>query len=125
VSETGTITRRPRRVRKVDTSGIITTIAGNLEFPGVIAVDRADNVFVVNNFDQVTRIAPDRSATTVFTAPNDPFGVDSLAVDASGNLYVGTSLQPQSGGDAVVMRLDPSGKTTVVAGSGQSAEAIP
>ena len=79
------------RVRKVDTNGIITTVAGNgqLAIPG-------------------TPLGNGKQATSVpLCTPS------SVAVDAADNLYIGSSIC------FVVRKVDTSGIITTVAGKGQ------
>ncbi|HEX8986101.1 MAG TPA: IPT/TIG domain-containing protein [Bryobacteraceae bacterium] len=97
------------RVRKVDASGIVTTIAGNgykgfrgdggpataaeLDSPYGLAVDAAGNVYVADlGNGRVRKISPDGIIETVAggTAQNG-FVLNqprNLALDASGNLYI-------------------------------------
>ena len=79
----------PPRVRKVDASGLISTVAG----PG--ASGEAGDLIL---------------GTT--------FGAQGLAVDASGNVFIGGG----DGPDIVnrVIRVDPSGAVTTVAGTGKA-----
>ena len=130
------------RVRRIDSSGIITTYAGDgnlgftgdggqardavLNFPRKIVVDAAGNVFFSEPAsNRVRRIAPNGIITTIAggSAPgfagdggpatqallNAPWG---LAVDSSGNLYIGDSQNRR------VRKIDTSGIITTVAGSG-------
>lgn len=91
-------------IRKISTtSGMVTTVAGNLNeagfldgmgsdarfhSPGQFTVDKTGNVYVADDFNNAIRkIAPDGKVTTVFQgAPIfQPIGV---AIDANGVLYV-------------------------------------
>ena len=78
----------PVRVRKVDPSGQITTVAG----PG----------------------APGEAGQLVL---GTTFGTTGLAVDAEGNVYLGGGDGPDI--DNRVIRVDPSGDVTTVAGTGE------
>jgi hypothetical protein len=107
-----------QRVRMINTSGVITTIAGNgtagfagdggpatsasLNFPGGLALDSAGSLFIVDPANNRVRKVSGGIITTVAGnglpgssgdggAPlqaefNNPF---ALALDATGNLYVG------------------------------------
>ena len=128
------------RIRKVDASGVITTIAGTghsgyggdgspavaalLSFPGSLALDKAGNVFFNDGANHVLRrIGTDGIITTV--AGNGQTGysgegaalqvavnaTNGLAFDSAGNLYFGDS-------SSHLRRLTPAGKTELVAGTG-------
>lgn len=138
------------RIRKVDPSGIITTIAGTgspgflgdggpatdalLARPGSIAVDADDNVYVVDyDNSRIRRI--DSSGTITTFAGNDdgtfePMAdgsqagdvsfeeVSELIVDRDGNVYANPV--------RVIVRITPDGMVTVVAGGGiESNDGVP
>jgi uncharacterized protein (TIGR03437 family) len=122
------------RVRKINTSGIITTVAGNgtpgsggdggpatsasLFAPAGIALDAAGNLYIADPLGglagtgTVGYTGDGGPATSAQILP--PIG---LAVDAKGNLYIAES------GAAVphVRKVDASGIITTFAGSGTSA----
>ena len=128
------------RVRKIDTAGIITTVAGNgvighggdggpatearLYYPDSVAVDNSGNIIITEN-DRVRKVDPTGIITT-FAGPGsyDDLGdggaaVDAyvreprdLAADASGNVYI------LEGGGNRVRRVDTTGVITTVAGTG-------
>jgi hypothetical protein len=109
-----------QRIRKIDTNGIITTVAGNgdaafagdqgdaksasLNYPGEIAIDPLDNLFIADTVNQVIREVtaagiistvagiPEHSGIGGDNGPptaaqfNDPLG---LTRDPLGSLYVG------------------------------------
>ncbi len=107
------------RIRKIDTSGIITTVAGNgvnafagdhlaatsasLNFPGETAFDAAGNLFIVDSSNEVIRMVSGGIITTVAGTPGTAGnggdgGPPSLAqfnnpfaltIDPAANLYVG------------------------------------
>ena len=108
-----------QRIRKIDTSGIITTVAGNgvnaffgdhlaatsasLNFPGETVVDSAGNLFIVDTVNQVIRMVSGGIISTVAGLPgvignNGDGGSPLLAqfnspfamtLDPSANLYIG------------------------------------
>jgi sugar lactone lactonase YvrE len=116
------------RVRKVDSSGVITTIAGNgsggfsgdggpataaqLFFPVGLAFDGAGNLYLADlSNNQVRKVDTLGMISSVpgTAAFHNPFGV---AVDSVGNLYVAYT------NSNVVNKIDTSGVTTIVAGNG-------
>ncbi|HTE25451.1 NHL domain-containing protein [Flavitalea sp.] len=128
-------------IRKVNTSGIVTTIAGNktygfsgdggpatsaqLAYPGSTAIDNAGNVYVsdIQNH-RIRKISTTGIITTIAgnggsgysgdggQAINSKFAFPgSVVVDNSGNLYVGDY-------NHVIRKIDPSGIITTYAGNG-------
>jgi sugar lactone lactonase YvrE len=132
------------RIRRVDASGRITTVAGTvvggydgddkpatsarLNTPSGVAVDAAGNLFIADSYNnrirrvdasgQITTVAgtvvggydgDDKPATSARL--NTPSGV---AVDASGNLFIADSYNHR------IRRVDASGRITTVAGTGES-----
>ena len=107
-----------QRIRKVDTNGIITTVAGNghatfggdngpanlasLNYPGETVMDSAGNLFIVDIENQVVRKVTGGIITTVAGMPGSPgSGGDggpplqaqfnqpfAITLDPAGNLYV-------------------------------------
>lgn len=106
------------RVRRVDSSSTIRTVAGNgsqtfsgdgaqaaaagLPFPGSMAVDPAGNLYVVDNVDNRVRAVVGGVIRTIAGTGAAAFGGDNgpplqaslnapfaLALDAPGNLYIG------------------------------------
>ncbi|HYM12490.1 MAG TPA: hypothetical protein VEU62_17265 [Bryobacterales bacterium] len=106
------------RIRKVDTNGIITTIAGNgeqgycgdggpavkacLNYPSDIAFDAAGNMYIADEDNNVVRkVTPDGTITTVVGSSGQGYGGDGgppllaalnrpsgLAFDKQGNLII-------------------------------------
>ena len=110
------------RIRKVDTNGIITTVAGNgtagfggdggpateaeLYWPGGVAVDSAGNLYIAdkdssNNNNRIRKVDTSGTIITVagtgthgFSGDGGPaieaqfYAVNQLAIDDSGNLYI-------------------------------------
>jgi sugar lactone lactonase YvrE len=111
------------RVRKIDTSGTISTVAGNgspvssgdrgpataagLRVAGV-AVDRSGNLFVVDD-TRVRKVNAAGIISTLATGLNAP---DGAAVDSAGNLFVAEA------GASRVRKIDSSGTLTTIAGTG-------
>ena len=132
------------RINKVDSSGNVTTLAGNgmpgyadgtggptgtAEFysPSNVVVDAAGNVYVADSVNnRIRKVDPSGNVTTLAgngtqgsadgtggptgTAEfNNPWGV---AVDAAGNVYVADS------GNNRIRKVDPNGNVTMLAGNG-------
>jgi sugar lactone lactonase YvrE len=129
------------RIRKVDPSGIITTVAGSGErgdggdggsateakfwYPSDVTVDREGNLYIadwgnyvirkVNRNGIITTVAGNR--TKGYNGNDGPAtqaqldGPTSVAVDASGNLYIADS------GNHRIRKVDKDGKITTIAGS--------
>ena len=134
-----------RRVRRISPSGQITAFAGTgligsggdggpaaeatLNFPNVVIVDRADNVYISDQFThRIRKVTPDGKISTI-AGTGDGFGSFSgdgglaknaelngqvgLAVDGNGNLFVADRLNHR------IRRIDSStGVITTVAGNG-------
>ncbi len=130
-----------QRVRKISATGSITTFAGNgtagysgdggaataakLNYPATVAVDRAGNVYIGDESNHcIRKVTTSGVITTVagtgtagFTGDGGPAtaarisGV-KLAVDLSGNLYIGT--------DYRIRKVDTSGIISTVAGNGSN-----
>ena len=112
------------RVRKVDTSGTITTIAGTgergfsgdgglavaakLAWPEAVAVDGSGNLYIADtNNNRVRRVDSQGVITTVATGVNSPRG---MALDSSGNLYIAERNTHR------IRKLDTMGTLTTIAG---------
>lgn len=139
------------RVRKVSSSGIITTVAGNgtqgfsgdngpatsaeLAFPVAVALDASGNLFIADLYNnRIRKVSTTGTITTVAgngaknvqsglgsysgdngpatsAGLNYPYGV---AVDAAGNLYIADLYNYR------VRKVSTSGTITTIAGNGQS-----
>ena len=132
------------RVRRVSTSGIITTIAGTgrrghasgdgravsaeLSGPAAVAVDGRGNVFIADSGNnRIRRVTPAGRITTVAGTGVRGFGGDrgptrsaklagpnGLALDQAGNLFIVDDENLR------VRRVTPGGMITTVAGNGGS-----
>jgi RHS repeat-associated protein len=131
------------RIRKVDTSGIITTVAGNgyygysgdggpaiqaqLNNPTGLAVDSWGNLYIADSNNQrIRKIDTNGFITTVAGRSSQGYSGDGgpaiqaqlnnptgLAVDSWGNLYIADQ------DNRVVRKVDTSGIITTVAGNGR------
>ena len=116
------------RIRKVDTSGTITTFAGTgessfsgdggmatsarLARPGAVAVDGSGNLYIADSDNnRVRRVDSQGIITTVVTGVHSPRG---MALDSSGNLYIAESHGHR------IRRVDAMGIITTIAGTGAS-----
>ena len=128
------------RIRKVDASGTITTIAGTgeggfsgdggaaveaqLSFPSGLAADASGNLFIADYDNQRIRRVDASGIISTFAGGGDTSGDGGPAVqarlgypsgvdvDASGNLYIAVLT------NSTIRRVDPSGTITTIAGVG-------
>jgi uncharacterized protein (TIGR03437 family) len=122
VADYGSIT-----VRKIDTSGKISTVAGTGSFgnsgdggpankaalgqPLSLAIDSAGNIFIGDTGNSnIREITPDGNIHTVISNVN----AVSLAVDASDNLYFVDGVTP------FVQKILTTGSVLVIAGNGET-----
>jgi trimeric autotransporter adhesin len=137
ISDTGN-----QRIRKVDASGIITTIAGNgnrgfsgdggpaaeaqLNMPSDVAVDSTGNLYIADQVNQrIRKVTPAGIISTVAGNGTSGFSGDagransaqlnnpcSVAVDSAGNLYIADS------GNHRIRKVTPAGIIITAAGDG-------
>jgi sugar lactone lactonase YvrE len=130
------------RIRKVDTLGIITTVAGKgvvgysgdngpatnaeLKYPQSIAVDHIGNLYIADSENnRIRKVDTNGIITTVagtgeygYTGDNGPASnakighVYRISVDGSGNLYIADSYH-------TIRKVDTNGIITTIAGNGQ------
>ena len=134
---------RNRRIRKVDSTGTITTIAGTGEFgfsgdggpaveaelrsPHSVAVDSAGNVYITDSSDRRIRKVDSTGTITTIAGTGeccfsgdggpaveaelyDPLGV---AVDSAGNVYIADYRNRR------IRKVDSTGTITTIAGTGE------
>ena len=136
--------RNNNRVRKVDSTGTITTIAGTgergfggdggpasqaqINCPEGVAVDGAGNLYIADSGNQrIRKVDSTGTITTVAGTGEHGFGGDGgpasqaqissptgVAVDGAGNLYIADA------GNHRVRRVDSAGTITTVAGTGEA-----
>ncbi len=115
-----------QRIRKVDTTGKITTVAGNgttgysgdggvatqaqLNFPYGVVVDSAGNIFIADTGNAVIREVNTSGIITTFATDASFSDLLSLAMDSSGNLYAADD------GVCVVHKITPAAVVSIVAG---------
>ncbi len=112
------------RIRKVNTAGIISTVAGSvngftlgdggsalnaqLANPSDVAVDSAGNLYIADAGNNLIRKV--NTSGIISSLTSNLAAVASVTVDSAANLYYASSFQ--------VMRLSPGGVPTVYAGGG-------
>ena len=129
-------------IRKVDSSGIITTIVGTgergfggdggsavdalLNYPAGIAIDRAGNLYIADNVNhRIRKVDSSGVISTVAGTGERGFGGDGgpavqaqlsypegVATDGDGNLFIADNLNHR------IRKVDSSGTITTVAGTG-------
>jgi uncharacterized protein (TIGR03437 family) len=130
-----------QRIRYVNVSGIITTIAGSgatgfsgdggaataatFSTPVGVSLDASGNVYVADEFNnRIRRFVPGGAIATLAGTtisvgdggPSTQARIEpwSVAVDSSGNLYIADRLEQR------VRKVTPSGTITTLAGNGQA-----
>ena len=128
------------RIRRVDSSGTITTVAGTGEFgdggpatqaqliyPDDVAVDGLGNVYIADrNNHRIRKVDSTGTITTIAGTGERGFGGDGgpatqaqlanpggVAVDGLGNVYISDSLNQR------IRKVDPSGIISTIAGTGE------
>ena len=134
---------RNHRIRKVDSTGTITTVAGTgvpgfsgdggpataarLHHPNNVAVDSAGNVYISDDYSQrIRKVDSTGTITTVAGTGYNSFSGDGgpaveaylqgprgVAVDGSGNLYIADSANDR------IRKVDSTGTITTIAGTGE------
>jgi sugar lactone lactonase YvrE len=115
------------RIRKVDTNGIITTVAGNggstssgdggaatnasIGWPSCVALDATGNLFIADYHNGRIRKVDTSGNISTVTNFSQPQGV---ATDVAGNLYVAAA------GNQRVYKVATNGVITTLAGGGSS-----
>ena len=132
---------RNHRIRKVDTPGIITTVAGSggsgfvgdggpavsalLNYPRGVAADGAGNLYIAAFGSRIRKVDTSGVITTVAGTGDPGFGgddgqavaarlaqPDDVAADGAGNLYIADTANSR------IRKVDTTGVITTVAGTG-------
>jgi sugar lactone lactonase YvrE len=114
------------RIRKVDTAGHISTVAGNgfsgysgdggpatqamINLPYGVALDPSGNIFISDTSNAVIRKVDTAGTITTFATNPNFSDLLSIAIDAAGNLYVADDAV------CVVWKITPGGASSVFAG---------
>ena len=121
-----------RIIRQITSSGVVTTLAGTAAVfpqPVGIAADSASNLYFIDgNSARIFKIAA--NATVTVLAGSGAVGTDDgmgstasftspygIAVDVSGNVYVGESI-------GIIRKISPSGRVTTIAGTPYAAGTV-
>ena len=134
---------RNQRIRKVDSTGTITTIAGTgevgfsgdggpaaaarLAFPAGVAVDSAGNVYIADFFNNgIRKVDSTGTITTIagigelgFSGDGGPaveaelYNPASVAVDSAGNVYIADTWNRR------IRKVDSTGTIITIAGTGE------
>ncbi|MEO8593061.1 MAG: IPT/TIG domain-containing protein [Candidatus Solibacter sp.] len=111
------------RIRRISAAGIITTVADTGQDPNLkpldLAFDSAGSLYFLYN-SAVRKVTADGKTVPVagdilFNALFRPVSV--FAMDEANNLYLGSS---NNGTSSLVLKQDPAGKVTLIAGGGTS-----
>ena len=112
------------RIRKVDTSGTITTIAGDGDFgftgdggpatsaqvsPSDVALDSAGNVYIAGGGGRIRKVDTLGTITTI--AGDGTFSTSDVALDNAGNVYIVAI-------DNLIRKVDTLGTISTFAGNG-------
>ncbi len=131
--------RNNGRIRKIDTAGVITTVAGNgpgvfggdggpatsanISLPSDVEVDAAGNLYIADGNMRIRKVDTSGRITTIagggsafgcgYTGPATGVSLSptDLALDAAGNVYIADS-------QGCIRRVDASGSIRTVAGGG-------
>ena len=114
-------------VRKIDASGIITTIAGSgIDAPAAVAVDREGNVYISENIsNRIKKVSPSGIITTIagggagrdltheaVAAHVSIWSPDGIAVDSEGTIYFAESF------NHCISKVTKDGIISTIAGTG-------
>ena len=121
------VDRGNHRIRKVDSAGVITTVAGTgerdfsgdggpaveaeLYYPLGVAVDEAGNLYIADTDNH--RIRKVDSTGTITTIAAGLYYPNGVAVDEAGNLYIADT------GNHHIDKVDSTGTITTIAGTGE------
>jgi len=114
-------------VRKITTSGVVSTLGGTFRWPWGVATDLGGSVYVTTESGwsvyggsdaAVRKIAPDGRVTTVATLGGSVMSIAGLAIDSLGNLVVADAGDTVGSGMGKILKVGPGGTVTALTGPG-------
>jgi len=98
------------RIRKIDASGIITTVTTGVYSPNSIALDNAGNLYIADDDGTIKKLDIYGTMTVAVTGLSNPYGV---SIDTfTGNILIADSY------NNLVKKVDAAGVVTIIAGNG-------
>jgi sugar lactone lactonase YvrE len=113
-------------IRRISPAGVVTTFAGapgeaatidgtgteaRFNLPNAVAIDSADNLYVIDGGSSAIRKVTPGGVTTTVVAPDARFSFFGIAVDSAGNMYCTDAT------NQVIDKVTPAGVVTVLAGT--------
>jgi RHS repeat-associated protein len=105
------------RIRKIDNSGMITTVVEALYAPHAVALDNWGNLYILDlclecgYIGSLRKMDQSGTITTIMEIDPDHF-MSGLCVDSSGNIYIADTQNHR------IIKLDTTGMITTVVGNG-------
>ena len=94
-------------IKKITSGGIVSTLASGLNAPSGIVADLSGNLFVPDT-GLIKKITPGGSVSTFASGFSSEAGALSIAIDPSGNLFVGDYI-------GVIKKITPGGSVSTFA----------
>ena len=112
-----------KRIRKISVSGLVTTIAGQLQFgPGGIAIDKQGNLFVVDGGNSRILKITSGGNVSIFAGTGKPGNNDGNADEAQFSINMNDVVADDQGNlfladDSRIRKITPQGIVSTIAGS--------
>jgi len=112
-----------KRIRKISVSGLVTTIAGQMQFgPGGIAIDKQDNLYVVDGGSSLIRKITPHGDISTFVGTGKPGNKDGYANEAQFSINMNDIVIDDNGNlfladDSRIRKITPQGVVSTIAGS--------